>query len=151
MKNVIVILFLFSRIVYSYESTRLIHSESFILDQVLKYMNIKLKPSIQLPEIVYADEAILSDFQKEVEPQWGIKPDFITNVYLAQLNKIYLLDEKNYYDQNERCIDDSLAHEIVHFVQVKYRKIPIEYLDDSMEMEAIDVQSHFRNDYCPPK
>lgn len=148
MKEIIISFLLFSSVVTAYEAVNLKYPPDFIFNQVLKTMSIKKDSHILSPVIVYAKDINLQNFQNEVEPQWGLKPDFITNVYLAYLNKIYLLDEKSYYEQNGRCIDDSLAHELVHFVQVKYRNIPIQYFDDSMEMEAIDIQSRFRDEFC---
>lgn len=147
MKKIFLLLFLVSQS-YSYENVHLKYSPDFVFQGVLKIMGVEKNSHILFPSIVLAADTNLKEFQKDVEPQWGMKPDFITNVFVADLNKIYLLDEKRYYEENGRCIDDSLAHELVHFVQVKYRNIPIEYFDDSMEMEAIDVQSRFRDMYC---
>lgn len=147
MKKLFLLLMFVSK-VHAYENVQLKYSTEFVFQSVLKIMAIEKDSHVLFPTIVLAKDTNLKEFQKDVEPQWGMKPDFITNVFVAALNKIYLLDEKRYYEENGRCIDDSLAHELVHFVQVKYRNIPIEYFDDSMEMEAIDVQSRFRDLYC---
>ena len=131
MKKLFLLLLLVSK-VHAYENVQLKHSPEFVFQSVLKIMAIEKDSHISFPTIVLEKETNLKEFQKDVEPQWGMKPDFITNVFVAALNKIYLLDEKRYYEENGRCIDDSLAHELVHFVQVKYRNIPIEYFDDKI-------------------
>ena len=130
------------------KTAQLQFSPEHTLAKVLELM--KLKPQqIPLPEVRFASLVSLADFQNDVEPQWGFRPDQVTNVYIAAGNRIYLLDEESFYLEKDRCMDDSLAHELVHFIQVKYLKIPIEQFDDSMEWQAIEVQSQFRDLFCP--
>lgn len=122
------------------------YSGQFILERILEYKNLTLNPSIEIPQIVYSSEVSLQEFQNDIESQWGFRPDVITNAYVVKLNKIYLYDSKEYYSENERCIDDSLAHELAHFVQVKYREWDLN--DESLEWDAIDTQTWFRTQYC---
>lgn len=122
------------------------YSGQFILERILDYKNLMHNPDIALPTIVYSSEVSLQEFQNDIESQWGFRPDFITNAYVVKLNKIYLYDSKEYYSENERCIDDSLAHELAHFVQVKYRQWDLN--DESLEWDAIDTQTWFRTEYC---
>ncbi len=44
-------------------------------------------------------------------------------------------------------MDDSLAHELVHYVQVKYQKFDLN--DESLEWDAVDIQTAFREKFCP--
>lgn len=148
MKKIIFFFILIGIQSLAYQPAELRYSPEQIFDKVLKIMNLEKMSFIPFPELVFANKANLEEFQEDVFPQWGMKPDFITNVYIAHRNKIYLLDDKRYYEENGRCIDDSLAHELVHYIQVKYRNIPIEYFDDGMELEAIDIQSRFRDVFC---
>lgn len=128
------------------ESVKPTHSTQFILSRILEYKNLEFKPEIHLPTVVLSSQAKLKDFQDDVEPQWGIRPDVITNVYVVRLNKIYLYDKKSYYTDHKRCIDDSLAHEMAHYIQVQYRQWDLN--DDSLEWDAIDTQNWFRSQYC---
>ena len=124
------------------------YSLEFILQQVLTKSGKTLDANIPLPELKLASQTQLSDFQKDVKDQWGFAPDVVTNVYVAAANRIYLLDDSEYYKKTNRCIDDSLAHELLHYVQVHYKKIPVEQFDDSMEWEAVEVQTWFRENFC---
>lgn len=53
-------------------------------------------------------------------------------------NEIYLSDDAAYYKRRNRTLDDSLAHEFVHYIQVRYRNDSL--ADDDCEMEAITVR-----------
>lgn len=104
------------------------------------------KPEIKRPEILFGSEVSLTQFQDDVEPQWGIRPEFVTNVYVVSKNRIYLLDDKAYYDKLGRCIDDSIVHELTHFVQSAYQGFDLD--DESLEFNAIDIQIDFREKHC---
>ncbi len=122
------------------------YQPEFIFSQVLQRKNAELDSTKPFPEIKYASRSTLKEFQDDIEPQWGIRPDVITNAYVVQKNIIYLLDDQSYYEKNQRCMDDSLAHELTHYVQSKYKGWDLN--DDSLEMDAIDVQTWFRETYC---
>lgn len=128
------------------ETVKPAYSSHFILTRILEYKNLSFKPEIPLPTVLFSSEANLKEFQDDVEPQWGFRPDVITNAYIAHLNKIYLYDDKAYYAEHQRCIDDSLAHELAHYVQVQYRKWDLS--DESLEWDAIDTQNWFRSQHC---
>ncbi len=125
------------------------YSMDFILNEVLLQMHQKPDPTIALPDLKLASQTTLADFQNDIEKQWNFKPGGITNAYVAASNRIYLWDDLEYYQKHKRCLDDSLAHELVHYVQVQYQKIPISQFDDFMESEAIHVQNAFREKFCP--
>lgn len=146
MKSILFILALVTNLAAQAETIKPIYTSQFILSHILEYKNLTFKPEIPLPAVVFSSEANLKDFQNDIEPQWGFRPEVITNAYIVHLNKIYLFDDKAYYDQHQRCIDDSLAHELAHYVQVQYRKWDLN--DDSLEWDAIDTQNWFRSQHC---
>lgn len=115
-----------------------------VLEGVLAIMNLPARPEIPLPPVFLESKTPLKKYQDAVEPQWGFRPDRFANVYAAARNEIYLVDEAGYYERLKRFVDDSLAHELVHFVQVKHKAIPITEFDESMESEAVAVQTEFR-------
>lgn len=128
------------------KTAQLQYAPGFILNKVLERKHHAFDSQKIPPQVLFASQVTLKQFQDDVEPQWGIRPDAITNVYVVDQNKIYLMDDAEYYDKTGRCMDDSLAHELTHFVQVVYEKWDIS--DDSTEWDAIDVQTWFRETYC---
>lgn len=75
-----------------------------------------------------------------------MRPDRITNAFALKKNEIYIFDDADYYLRTNRCMDDSLAHEMVHYLQARYQGWDLD--DDSLEWEAIDIQTAFREAYC---
>jgi hypothetical protein len=120
-------------------------SPEFILRAVLKKMNVIERP-IEIPKLLLESETPLKRFQDTVESQWHTRPKYFTNVYSVATNEIFLMDDPTYYARTSRYIDDSLAHELTHFAQVKYKGWVLEG-DDSLEAQAIDVQTWFRETY----
>lgn len=114
-----------------------------ILKYVLDLKGYQANPTIAMPTVIYLSKAKLAEFQAEALQQWGFKPDQMTNAYFVNTNRIYLDDDSAYYERNNRFIDDSLAHELTHYYQVKYRGWDLN--DESLEWDAIDVQSQFRD------
>lgn len=122
------------------------YSLEFVLDYVLAKKKLTRDPQLPLPELHLKSQTALELFQLSIKDQWNFLPDIITNAYSIKTNRIFLLDEKAYYDQLKRCIDDSLAHELTHYVQVMYQKWDLE--DESLEWDAVDIQTQFREDFC---
>lgn len=128
------------------EPARLKYSPEFILKQVLVRKNKTYDKQIPMPQFFYESSTPLIQFQDAIEKQWGFRPDVFTNAFVAERNEIYILDDAEYYKKAERCMDDSVAHELTHYVQVKYQKFDLN--DESLEMDAIDVQTWFRENFC---
>jgi hypothetical protein len=122
------------------------HDLACVLEVVASHMGLKIKPEVSLPALLFDSETPLSRFQDAIEPQWKMRPDVFTNAYAAHLNEIYLLDDDRWY-RNGRVIDDSLAHELTHYLQLKYRGWKVEELDESAEAEAVGEQTWFRDTY----
>lgn len=144
MKNIIFILLF---IPFTAEAgAKLRYSREFVLEKVLELKRQKFRPEIPVPLVLMESETPLKIFQDAIEAQWGMRPDFITNAFSVSHNMIFLSDDEAYYERTKRCIDDSLAHELTHYVQAKYQGFDLH--DDSLEWDAIDVQTAFRETYC---
>ena len=118
-----------------------------ILQQVARQMNIKLRPDVPLPKIFLESSTPLRQFQQAIASQWKFRPHVFANAYAAERNEIYLSDDARYYKKRNRTLDDSLAHEFVHYIQVRYRNNDL--ADDSCEMEAIAQQLSFIDSNAP--
>jgi hypothetical protein len=120
----------------------------FILAQVARRMNVELRPGIPVPAIFIESATPLRQFQDAIGAQWGFRPDVFTNAYAVARNEIYLTDDASYYAKLGRTLDDSLAHEFAHYVQVRYLNANIE--DPTLETEAVAVQRGFQHDHMYP-
>ena len=141
------ILFLISLNASATPTAKLKNSVESIFQKVLEKKHQELRPEIAFPKIFYSSKIPLKQFQDAIEKQWGQRPKEITNAFAIENNEIYLLDDANYYKRLKRCIDDSLAHELVHYIQTKYQGWDISQ-DESLEWEAIDIQSELRAELC---
>ncbi len=118
----------------------------FILEQVLLKKNLSYRPEIAKPKLFLESKTKLSYFQEAMLPQWGFKPDVFTNAFAVLKNEVFLSDQAAYYKKYKRCMDDSMAHELTHYVQTKYQNYDL--ADESLETEAVEIQSWFREVHC---
>lgn len=148
MKNIIIPFLLFSVSTFAKsETAKLRYSMEFILEKVLEKKHQKYNPEIPMPSLHMASVTPLQVFHDAISEQWGgFKPDVITNAYSMKHNMIFLSDEAEYYERTGRCIDDSLAHELTHYVQDRY--LHWDFSDESLEWDAIEIQTQFREEYC---
>ena len=121
---------------------RLQHDPRYILESVARQMNITLRDDEPLPRIHFESSTPLAQFQDAVAPQWHFRPPMIANVYVIARNEIYLADDPTYYRRLRRTLDESLAHEFAHYLQVRYFSANL--ADESCETEAVAVQFAFR-------
>ena len=119
-----------------------------ILQQVARQMNVTLRPDVPLPIIFLESNTPLRQFQQAIAPQWKFRPHVFANAYAVERNEIYLSDDARYYKKRNRTLDDSLAHEFVHYIQVRYRNDDL--ADESCEMEAIAQQLAFIDSQASP-
>jgi hypothetical protein len=105
-------------------------------------MNVRLDPAEPLPVVHLASTTTLARFREAIAPQWGFRPHVIVNAYAVATNEIYLDDAPAYYRRTHRTLDDSLAHELAHYLQVRYRRLDL--TDESCEMEAVTIQTAYR-------
>ena len=146
MKKLILLILLFHNLAIAKTPAKFENSLSFIFDKALELKNQKNRPEIPFPNIYFESSTPIKQFQDAIEKQWGQRPRAFTNAYAIESNAIYIMDDADYYKKHQRCIDDSLVHELVHYIQVKYQNWDIN--DESLEWQAIDLQTNFRNLYC---
>lgn len=120
----------------------------FILEAVARTMNVELRADEPLPEIHLESRTPLARFQDAVAPQWNFRPPKFANVYVVARNEIYLTDDPGYYRRLRRTLDESLAHEFTHYLQVRYQGASLD--DESAELQAVAVQFAFREENLAP-
>jgi len=130
------------------EPMKLRFEPQMTLEVVARRMGITLRPEIPLPEIRFASATPLGRFQDAVEAQWGARPERIANAFVSNSNEIYLIDDAGYYAGVRRTIDDSLAHELTHYLQARYGRAN---LVDWEEVEAVAIQHWFRTEHVQAK
>jgi len=118
-----------------------------VLEWVAHEMNVTLRPEIPVPEIRLESRTPLRRFQQAIAAQWHFQPPMITNAYAVATNEIYLIDDASYYQRRKTTIDDSLAHEFAHYIQVHYQNASL--TDETCEQEAVTVQLSFGAGHPP--
>ncbi|MBI5209181.1 MAG: hypothetical protein HY927_04320 [Elusimicrobia bacterium] len=126
------------------------HAPACVLATVADMMGITLRPDIPAPAVRLESDTPLERFQDAVEPQWGLRPGMFLNAYVPSSNEVFLTADASYYGKLKRFLDDSLAHEYVHFFQVQYKKVRLEDFSDAEEGEAVQYQTEFRDRYMTP-
>lgn len=124
------------------------HDPRYTLEAVAREMNVRLRPDIPVPAILFQSTTPLQRFQNALAPQWGFKPSVFANAYAVARNEIYLMDDASYYTRLRRTLDDSLAHEFAHYIQVHYFRADLTH--ESCELDAISVQQWFRRAHSAP-
>jgi hypothetical protein len=127
---------------------RLRFEPRFILEAVARRMEVTLRPEVPLPAVHLESAIPLGKFQDAIEGQWSFRPPMVANVYSVATNEIYLSDDGGFYRRLKRTLDDSLAHEFVHYIQAKYFREDL--TTDAVEMQAAEVQAWFRETYMRP-
>jgi hypothetical protein len=131
------------------ETVTLRFDPRFILDTVAERMKITLRPEVPLPGIFVESRTPLRQFQDAMEGQWQFRPPLIANSYSIATNEIYLSDDASFYRRFKRTLDDSLAHEFVHYLQARY--LGEDLTSDGCELQAAEVQRWFRDEHARPK
>lgn len=121
----------------------------FILETVAARMQVTLRADVPLPAIFLESATPLRQFQDAMEGQWQFRPPLIANSYSIATNEIYLSDDASFYLRFRRTLDDSLAHEFVHYIQSRYQGEDL--TTDGCEMQATEVQRWFREEYAQPR
>lgn len=132
----------------SYQAAKLRFPVECILKAVAKNKNVILRSDTPMPKIYMGSEVTLEQFQNAVELQWNLRPNGFLNVYIINNNEIYMMDEASYYSRLKRFLDDSMAHELTHYIQVMYQGFDLARgEDDSLENDAISTQNWFRQTF----
>jgi hypothetical protein len=121
----------------------------FILAAVARRMNVTLRPEIPVPAIFFESSTPLRQFQDAIGPQWRFRPHLFGNASVVARTEIYLIDDAGYYARSGRTLDDSLAHEFAHYVQVRYLDANLE--DPTLESDAVAIQHGFRTEHMYPQ
>jgi len=125
----------------STEPLRLRLDPQFVLGQVAQRMGVTLHPEIAPPAVFLESATPIGQFRDAIAAQWGLRPHLFGNAYAIERNEIYLIDDPSYYARLGRTMDESLAHELAHYVQVKY--LNADLAEPSWESDAIAVQTWF--------
>ena len=119
------------------------------LELVARRMNVTLRPDVRLPRVRLESATTIERFRDAVETQWGSRPARFSNAFVPATNEVYLIDDPDYYAATGRTLDDSLAHELVHYLQVYYRHANV--AGEFQELEAVEIQSWFRAEHMHTK
>jgi hypothetical protein len=125
------------------------HDPPFILEAVAGRMGITLLPEVPAPAIRLESRTPLQRLQAAAERQWGFRPDVFVTTYASASNEIYLIDDAVLYAEHGGTADDSLAHELVHYLQATYLKD--RFTTDWSESDAVAIQTWFRREYMQPR
>jgi hypothetical protein len=125
------------------------HDPQFILEAVAKRMGVTLRPDVPPPTIRLESRTPLERLQTAAERQWGFRPEVFTTTYATASNEVYLIDEARLYETYGGTLDESLAHELVHYLQAHY--LGDRFTTDWSEAEAVDVQTWFRREFMAPR
>jgi hypothetical protein len=120
------------------------HDPRYVLESVARRMNVTLRADEPMPRIYFESSTPLEQFQDAVAPQWRFRPPMFANVYVMARNEIYLSDDAGYYRRLRRTLDESLAHEFAHYLQVRY--FAANLADEGCETEAVAMQIAFREE-----
>jgi hypothetical protein len=131
------------------EPVKLRFEPRFILETVAERMQVKLRSEVPLPAIFLESTTPLRKFQDAMEGQWQFRPPLIANSYSIASNEIYLSDDASFYLRFKRTLDDSLAHEFVHYIQAQYLREDL--TTDGCELQAAEIQRWFREEHALPK
>jgi hypothetical protein len=130
-----------------FPASPIIEARDCILQIVAGHKNITLLETVPLPEVKPEGPYTLQDYQDSAESFWGFRPDAFLNMYNSLRNEIFIMATRAYYDSHERSVFDSLAHELVHYLQHRYQNADFSQGDDSLEFDAIATQTWFRETY----
>lgn len=104
-----------------------------------------------VPRVRLESETPLIEFLTAVRPQDPSVNRF-SNFYSVTANRIFLIDDAAYYAKfaktSRRSMEDSLAHEFVHYLQVTYLGYTVADLGtEDAEAMAIGYQTSYRERY----
>lgn len=128
------------------ETAKPLYKPDCVLAAVAGKKGVTLDAARPAPMVLYGSKVPLARFLEASKEQLGgFVPDRVMNMYTVKTNEIYLSDAASTYGRHGRIIDDSLAHEYTHFLQVVYDGRGLgDGSDDYLESEAVAVQTWFR-------
>lgn len=128
------------------ETAKPLYKPECVLAAVAERKGVTLDAARPAPMVLYGGSIPLARFLEASKEQLGgFVPDRVMNMYTVKTNEIYLNDSASTYGRHGRIIDDSLAHEYAHFLQVAYEGRSLgDGSDDFLEAEAVTLQTWFR-------
>jgi hypothetical protein len=124
-----------------------VESTDCILKIVAKELHRELKDDVVKPTLKVQGPTTVKEFQDSIEKFWKFRPEKFTNVFNPLTNEVFIMSERKYYTKMNRSIYDSIAHELTHYVQNHYMGVSFTEEDDSVEAQAIEIQTWFRETY----
>jgi hypothetical protein len=125
------------------------HDPQFILEAVAVRMGVLLRPDLTPPAILLESRTALQRLQAAAEKQWGFRPPVFISMYATASNEVYLIDHAALYERYPATLDDSLAHELVHYLQANY--LSDRFNTEWSEVEAVSIQTWFREEFVAPR
>jgi len=129
----------------SASSMTLHHNPDFVLRAVAARMGVELLPEIPLPAVLLESSTAPERWRAATEQHWGMRSPVFTSFYAADQNEIYLIDDTVSHERRGSSLDDVLAHELVHYLQARYRRGALH--TDWAELEAVQIQRWFRAEF----
>ncbi len=117
-----------------------------IMKIVAEQMNIKLDERIPKPKIITEKEMTLDEYNRRAF-EFSKKAGYPLKAPLEAMCSTYFGEENEILISEDRKLH-TLAHELVHYFQIKYRQDdPLNDPYDNMEREAIYIQREFEKEY----
>jgi len=121
------------------------HDPDFVLHAVAVRMGIELSPDIPVPAVMFESSTAPERWRAAAERHWGMRTPVFTSFYTPDQNEIYLIDHAASHKRRGSSLDDVLAHELVHYLQARYRRGALH--TDWAELEAVQIQRWFRAEF----
>lgn len=117
-----------------------------VLAAVAARKGVRLDPARRPPMVLFASLIPLARYREAAKEQLGgLEVDQVLNMYVVKTDEIFISDAARNYGRHGRTIDDSIAHEFGHYLQVVYDGADLaDDVNDSLETEAIALQTWFR-------
>ncbi|MDP2907845.1 MAG: hypothetical protein Q8O03_07950 [Nanoarchaeota archaeon] len=117
-----------------------------IIKIVAEKMHIKLDEKIPKPKIITEKEMTLDEYNRRAY-EFSKKAGYPLTKPLEAMCSTYFVEENEILISEDRKLH-TLAHELVHYLQIKYRQDdPLNDPYDNLEREAIYIQLEFKDKY----
>lgn len=130
------------------ETAKIAFKPECVLAAVAGRKGVTLDPSRRPPMVLFASMIPVSRYREAAKEQLGgMDVEMVLNMYVVKTDEIYIQDAAGNYGKFGRTIDDSVAHEFGHYLQVVYGKADMANdANDELEGEAVRLQTWFREE-----
>jgi len=143
--NANVVVAILSLLLLTAATVTLRHDPDFVLRAVAARMGIELLPDNPMPAVLLESSTAPGRWRAAAERHWGMRSPVFTSFYTPDQNEIYLIDHTASHERRGSSLDDALAHELVHYLQTRYRRDVLH--TDWAELEAVQIQRWFRAEF----